>query len=52
MIKRKYKVKSLVSFLTVFVAQSHKPVHVIGVIYNVTREVFDINTNIWSFFHL
>lgn len=47
-----YKVKSLVRLLTVFVAQSHKPVHVIGVVYNITGEVFDINTNIWSFFHL
>ena len=38
--------------LTVFVAQGHNPVHVISIVHNITREVFDIHANIWSFFHL
>lgn len=41
-----------VVLLTVFVAQCHNPVHVVSVVHNITREVFDIHTNIWSFFHL
>lgn len=42
----------LVILLTVFVAQRHNPVHVVSIVHNVTREVFDIYANIRSFFHL
>lgn len=48
----KWFLLSSVSLLTVFVAQCHNPVHVVSIIHNVTREVFDIHTNIWSFFNL
>lgn len=38
--------------LTVFVAHGHNPVHVVGIVHDVTREIFDIHANIWSFFYL
>lgn len=38
--------------LTVFVAQCHNPVHVISIVHNITREVFDIDAYIRPFFHL
>lgn len=45
-------IQIFVSELTIFVSQCHNAIHVISIIYYKSRQIFDINTNIWSLFNL
>lgn len=38
--------------LTILVPQSHNSVHIIGILHNITRQVFNVDSYIWPFFHL
>lgn len=33
-------------------ANHHNLVHVVSIVHNISNQVFDVNTNIWSLFHL